>query len=256
MLLSNKNAVIYGAGGSLGSTIARAFAKEGATIFLAGRTKSSLEKVAKEIIAAGGKAETAVVDAMNEKAVNDHMNGIIKQVGSIDISFNLVGLYDVHGVPLIDLALEDFTRPLTIAMQSHFITSTAAARQMIRKKSGVILCLTATPGGSAYPLTGGFGPSCKAMEGFYGNLASEIGPEGVRVVTIRSGGSPDSAVFIESMSKEGTLSKMDFDSVVNGTMLKRLPLMADIANIAVFLASDHASAITGTAINATCGTNT
>jgi 3-oxoacyl-[acyl-carrier protein] reductase len=254
MLLKNKNAVIYGAGGSIGGTLARAFAREGAAVFLSGRTLAPLEAVAKDIIAAGGKAETAIVDALNEKAVNDYVDMLVKKTGHIDISFTAIGLDDVHGVPVVEMALEDFTRPVNIAMTTQFLTSRAAARHMAKQGSGVILSLTATPAGKAYALTGGFGPACTAIEGFSRNLAAELGPSGVRVVGIRSAGSPDSAVFINSMSGEGTLAKMNLQHVIDDTMLKKLPLMEEIANVAVFLVSDKASSMTGTFANVTCGT--
>ncbi len=148
---------------------------------------------------------------------------------------------------------EDYLRPVRIAMQTQFLTTTAAGRVMIRQGSGVILSLTATPGGMAYPLVGGFGPACCAIEGYSRDLASELGPKGVRVVNIRSAGSPDSRVFVEALSEnEGAadfVKKLEAD-----TMLKRLPVMKDIASIALMLASDLAAGITGTTIDVTCGT--
>jgi len=254
MLLQNKNAIIYGAGGSLGSTIAKAFAKEGARVFLSGRHLHSVKKVADEIIASGGKAEAAEVDAMDENAVNEYIDEVLKQAGRLDISFNLIDLQVVQNMPLTDMQMADFVRPVAIAAQSHFLTDVAAARVMMKQGSGVVLSLTATPGGIGYPGVAGFGPACCAMECLSRNLASEVGQYGVRAVNIRSGGSPDSGVFkqaIESMPEEMkvVLGEMEAD-----TMLKKLPLMADIANLAVFLASDLANKITGVTVDVTCGT--
>jgi len=158
MLLKNRNAVIYGAGGSLGGAVARAFALEGANVFLAGRTMIPLEAVANDIIASGGHAVAAIVDALEEKAVKAYVDAIVKKAGSIDISFNAIGVEDVQGIPLYEMGIEDFMRPITIAMKSQLITASAAARHMIKNGKGVILFLTATPAGKAYPLTGGFGP--------------------------------------------------------------------------------------------------
>jgi len=254
MLLNDKIAIIYGAGGSVGSTIAKAFAKAGAKVFLAGRKIQSVQKIADEIIAAGGVAVAASVDAMDEKAVNNHFADVVAQAGKVDISFNLIDLQVIQNMPLVDMQVADFVRPVTIAMQSHFLTGTAAARQMRKQGSGVILTLTATPGGIGYPGVAGFGPACCAMECFSKNLAAEMGSFGVRAVNIRSGGSPDSAVFksaIENYPEEMkvVLSKMEAD-----TMLKKLPLMADVANLALFLASDLAGKITGVTVDVTCGT--
>ena len=253
-MLQNKNAIVYAAGGSLGSTIAKAFAAAGARVFLSGRTLAAVQKVADEITAAGGRAEAAQVDAMDESAVNSYVTAIVQQAGVIDICFNLIDLQVVQNLPLVDISTADFVRPTAIAMQSHFITDTAAARVMMKQGSGVILSLTATPGGIGYPFTAGFAPACAAMESFSRNLAGEIGKYGVRVANIRAGGSPDSKVFADAIAAHPDTMKAVLETMEDDTMLKRLPLMADVANTAVFLASDMAGKITGVTIDVTCGT--
>lgn len=254
MLLQNKNAVVYGSGGSLGSAVAKALAAAGARLFLTGRNLASVQKVADEINASGGIAEAVEVDAMDERQINTHIVEVVKSAGNVDISINAIALNDTQNIPLVDMTVDDFTRPVSIAVQTHFLTATAAGRIMMKQGSGVILFLTATPAGVAYPLTGGFGTACAAMENFSRLLASELGIYGVRVVTIRSGGSPDSAVFREAIeSNPGEMAPI-LQKMENDTMLKKLPLMADIANTAVFLASDMAGAITGVTVDLTCGT--
>jgi 3-oxoacyl-[acyl-carrier protein] reductase len=254
MMLQNKNAILYGAGGSIGSTVAKALAAAGATVFLTGRNLSPVQKVADDIRASGGKAEAAQVDAMDEKAINDHIDKVVHKAGKVDISFNAIGLEVVQNMPLIDISVEDFVRPVTIAMRSHFLSATAAARVMMKQGSGVILSLTATPGGIGYPLTAGFAPACCAMEGLSRNLASELGIYGIRVVNIRSGGSPDSKVFKDAIEGNPDEMAVVLGKMENDTMLKKLPLMADIANVAVFLASDMAGKITGVTVDVTGGT--
>jgi NAD(P)-dependent dehydrogenase (short-subunit alcohol dehydrogenase family) len=138
-------------------------------------------------------------------------------------------------------------------MQLCFITAKAIGGQMKKQGSGVILSLTATPAGKAYALVGGFGPACNAIEGFTRNLASELGPYGVRVACIRSAGSPDSRFFLEELANNPEAA-FGVKQLEDNTMLGRLPLMADIANVAAFLASDRASGMTGTTVNVTCGT--
>jgi 3-oxoacyl-[acyl-carrier protein] reductase len=254
MLLQNKNAVIYGAGGSIGETVASAFANAGAKVFLSGHNISSVQKVADAINASGGNAQADQVDALNEKEINNYINKIVQTAGTIDISFNLIDYKVVQNIPLIEMPAEDFVRPVNIAMQTQFLTSAAAAKIMATQKSGVILTLTATPGGIGYPYTAGFAPACSAIETLSKNLAGELGIYGIRVVNIRSAGSPDSKVFKDAIlnhpkEMEIVLQKMEAD-----TMLKKLPLMQDIANIAVFLSSDLAGKITGVTIDVTCGT--
>jgi 3-oxoacyl-[acyl-carrier protein] reductase len=254
MLLKNKNAVIYGAGGSLGGAIARAFAAEGAHVFLAGRTMATLEAVAKDITASGGFAETAIVDALDEDAVKKYIDALVQKRGRIDISFSAIAMQDVQGIPLYEMSAEDFIRPITIGMKSQLFTASAAAKHMIKNGSGVILSLTATPGGKAYAMTGGFGVVCNAIEGFSRNLAAELGPKGIRVVCMRSAGSPDSAVFKNAIVKNGDMFTARINEMADDAMLKRLPLMHEIASTAVFLVSDMAGGMTGTTANITCGT--
>jgi enoyl-[acyl-carrier-protein] reductase (NADH) len=125
---------------------------------------------------------------------------------------------------------------------------------MKEQGSGVILSLTATPGGIGYANVGGFGPACCAIESFSRDLGSELGPYGVRVVNIRSAGSPDSKVFKDAIEQGGEKVKEFIKKIEDDTMLKRMPLMEDIANTAVFLVSDLAGKITGCTVDVTCGT--
>jgi 3-oxoacyl-[acyl-carrier protein] reductase len=123
MLLEDKNAVIYGGGGSIGGAVARAFAGEGARVHLAGRTVQSLEQVATDIRSAGGAADTAQLDALDERAVDEHADAVAAKAGAIDISFNLISHPSVHGTPLAEMALEDFTREVMTAVSTTFLTA-------------------------------------------------------------------------------------------------------------------------------------
>ena len=161
MMLKNKVAVIYGAGGAIGGAVARAFASEGAKLFLTGRHRASVEAVAKEIVSAGGSAEAAEVDALDEQAVDKHLQSVIDKAGRVDISFNAVGIPDakILGVPLVELDVEQFSLPITAYTTSYFLTARLAARRMIPNKSGVIMTVTAIPARTGTPLNGGYGPA-------------------------------------------------------------------------------------------------
>ena len=254
MLLQNKNAIIYGAGGSLGGAVAKALAAAGARLFLTGRNISSVQNVADEILAAGGHAEATQVDALDEKAVSSCLNKIVQQAGHIDISYNAISVQVVQNIPLIDIAADDFMNPINSMLRSQFMTATAVGKIMIKQGTGIILSLSATPGGIGYPYTGGFAPYCSALESFSRNLASELGVYGVRVVNMRSGGSPDSNVFKNAIDNHRDVMEPVLRSMEQDTMLKKLPMMADIANLAVFLCSDLAGKITGVTVDVTCGT--
>ena len=254
MMLQGKNAIIYGAGGSLGSAVAEALAGAGAKLFLTGHNRSSVQITADKILASGGNAEVEVGDAMNENAIGNHLDRVLQKSGTLDISFNAIGTDIVQNIPLTEMSVDDFLKPLTFSMRTQFLTATAAAKRMMQQGSGVILCLTATPGGIGYPYTGGFGPACCAIESFVRNLASEIGIYGARAVNIRSGGSPDSKVFKDAINNHSEVMKTVIGKMEADTMLKKLPLMADIANVAVFLSSEMAGKITGVTVDVTCGT--
>lgn len=245
MLLKNKNAVIYGGGGSIGGAVARAFACEGARVFLAGRTREKLGAVAKEIRSAGGTAEVAVVDALDEKAVDEHADSVAESAGSIDISFNLISQGDVQGTPLAEMAVEDFMQPVVTTVRTMFLTARAAARHMVRQRSGVILAFGGY--GDPMPNLGGLQVAFGAIESLRKNLACELGPHGVRVVTLQTGGIP------ESIPEGFEWRKAVIEATEEKTMLGRAATLDDVGNAAVFAASDHARTMTATALNITCG---
>ena len=126
----------------MGGAVARAFAREGASVSLAGRTLATLDAVAEEITAAGGVAETAHVDALDEKAVDEHADAVAEKAGSIDVSFNAITNVDVQGVRLAVMPFDDFARPITKAMRNQFLTARAVSRHMAERGSGVILTIT------------------------------------------------------------------------------------------------------------------
>jgi NAD(P)-dependent dehydrogenase (short-subunit alcohol dehydrogenase family) len=248
VLLQNKNAIVYGTG-TVGSAVARAFAGEGANVHLAGRTSSSLERVAEGIRAAGGSVETAQVDALDEAAVDAHADAVAARAGSIDISFNLISVGDVQGTPMVEMSLVDYERPIVTAVRTQFLTARAAARHMIAHRSGVILMFGGDGGRDPirdYSI-GGFQVALNAIEAMRRQLASELGSHGIRVVTLHTGGVLES--LPEGFEGRDTIVEM----IVAPTMLKRAATLADVGNVACFAASDKAGSITGTAINITCG---
>jgi 3-oxoacyl-[acyl-carrier protein] reductase len=259
MLLEGKNAIVYGGSGSVGSAVARAFAREGARVFLAGRTLATLEEVAAEISAAGGVAETAQVDALDEKAVEEHADEVAEKARGIDISFNAIFNDDVQGKPLSEMPFEDFARPITNAMRNQFLTARAVAQHMVERGSGVILTIT---GGyrETFPTIGGTVVAWAAIEAQCRQWASELGPQGVRVVWLRTTGLPEAipdtgdAVtdlgtgFGEDMTREEIIAGMR-----EQTILKRLASLDELGKVATFMASDGAGPMTSTFANITCG---
>ena len=253
-LLTDKRAIIYGAGGSIGAGVARTFAREGATVFLAGRTRGPLERVAAEIAAEGGRAEVAVLDALDEWAVDEHAEAVARE-GGIDVSFNLVTRGDAQGQPLVQMTPDRFVHAIEVGVRTAFLTTRAAGRHMASRGSGVILHLTSASSRSAAPAMGNTGPADAAVEALMRSLAVELGPSGVRVVGIHT------AAVRETLTREkiAAVSGADVDPevvlrhVAGMALLRRTPELQQIADTAAFLASERAGAITSSIVNATCG---
>ena len=258
MLLEGKRAVIYGAGGAVGGAVSRAFAREGATVFLTGRTAAKVEALARDINASGGKAEAAEVDAMNERSVDTHLDAVASRAGGIDVSFNAIGIDDIRlGTLIVDMSVDDFTRPIARMMQAQFVTARAAARHMTRQGSGVILTITSPHGRQPVSNFGPVGAMQAAIEGLWRQLASELGPKGVRVVCVRSAGSPDAPgldAVGDMMARTAGISRDEMEAAATqGMALRRFPMLAEVASVAALMASDRTSAMTGTVANVTCG---
>jgi NAD(P)-dependent dehydrogenase (short-subunit alcohol dehydrogenase family) len=197
MMLKDKVIVLYGAGGAIGGAVARAFAREGAKLFLTGRLRAPAAAVAQEIAGAGGAAEAAEVDALDERAVDEHLDDVIHKAGRIDVSFNAIGISDANllGVPLVELDVEQFSLPLTTYARSYFLTARLAARRMLARKSGAIMTVTALLSRTGVPLIGGYGPAMAAKEALTRSLSAELAPHGIRVIGLRPQAMPETATI-------------------------------------------------------------
>jgi NAD(P)-dependent dehydrogenase (short-subunit alcohol dehydrogenase family) len=259
MMLKDKVAVIYGAGGAIGSAVARAFASEGADLFLTGRYLAPVEVVAKDVVSAGGSAEAVEVDALDEQAVDKHLQYVIDKAGRVDISFNAVGIPNTRilGVPLIELDVEWFSLPITAYTRSYFLTARMAARRMVANRSGVIMTVTALHSRTGIPLVGGYGPAMAAKEALTRDLSVELAPHGIRVVGLRPQAMPETRTIKEAFEPRAEASRMTWEQwqefLASKTHARRLMTLEEMANMAVFMASEKASAMTGTTVNLTMG---
>jgi NAD(P)-dependent dehydrogenase (short-subunit alcohol dehydrogenase family) len=158
----------------------------------------------------------------------------------------------VHGIPFLEMELEDFLAPVVNGVTSTFVTARAAARHMVGQGSGVILSLTSGSARSQGPAMGGTGAADAATEQFLRSLAAEVGPSGVRVTGIWTAGVYET--FPEETGDEGGLTRDALDGMLGPlTMLNHVPRIAQVADTAAFLASDGAAGITGSTVNVTCG---
>jgi NAD(P)-dependent dehydrogenase (short-subunit alcohol dehydrogenase family) len=258
MMLKDKVAVIYGAGGAIGGAVARASANEGAKLFLTGRHLRPVEAVAKDIVAAGQSAEAAEVDALDEQAVDKHLHSVIDKAGRVDISFNAIGIPNPKiRVPLVELDVEQFSLPIETYTRSYFLTARLAARRMVPNRSGVIMTVTSTPSRTGVPFVGGGGPAMAAVEALTRGLSAELAPQGIRVVGLRPQAMPETGRIKESFegyAKASGRTWTEFQELLAGrTHARRLSTLAEMANMAVFMASDQASGMTGTIVNLSLG---
>jgi NAD(P)-dependent dehydrogenase (short-subunit alcohol dehydrogenase family) len=255
-LLEGKTAIIYGGGGGIGAGVARSFAREGAKVFLVGRTRETLDAVAREITSAGGSAEVAVLDALDELAVDAHVRDVVAGAGSLDVSFNLVTRGDVQGTPLVEMEADDLLRAVVAGLRSNFLTARAAARRMIEQGSGVILHLNSASAAAAMPGMGSTGPADAATEAFMRYLAAELGPHGVRVCGIWTAGVAETLSrekLVEVAGDNAPTPEAAVEMIAGMAALRRAPRLADVAEVAAFLASDRAAGMTGSMANVTSG---
>ncbi|TDW99037.1 SDR family NAD(P)-dependent oxidoreductase [Dinghuibacter silviterrae] len=256
--LKGKIAVIYGAGGAIGGAVARAFAREGAKLFLTGHRLAPVEAVARDIVSAGGDAEAAQIDALDEQAIDKHLESVMASADRIDISFNAMGILPTPDLEasLVDMDLKQFWTPIMSYITSYFLTARLAARRMLANKSGVIMTVTAPPPRIGTP-NGGYGPSQAVKEALTRYLSVELSPQGIRVVGLQAHAMPETKTITEIY--EGRAGMMgltweQFTGYLAGTNHpKRFLTLAELANVAVFVASDKASAMMGTTVNVTMG---
>jgi NAD(P)-dependent dehydrogenase (short-subunit alcohol dehydrogenase family) len=259
MLLKNKTMVIYGAAGAIGGAVARIAAREGARLFLTGRRREPVEAIAREIVAAGGTAQAAEVDALDEAAVQAHLGTIAATAGRLDVSFNAVGQCDAMrlGIPFAELDVEAFMHPISTYARSWFVTARAAARQMIPNGAGVIMTVTALPARRGTPLNGGYGPAQAAKEALTRDLSFEFARHGLRVVGLRPHGLPETKTMRTVYDTKASATGMTWEQftgyLASTTHPHRVMTLDEVAQAAAFLASDRAAGFTGTTVNLTLG---
>jgi len=261
-LLARKVAVVYGGGGAIGGAVARVFAREGATVFLAGRTRAKLETVARDIQSAGGQAHIEALDVFDEPAVHAHADAVAQKAGRIDVMLNAIGIAHVQGKSFSETTLAEYEQPITATARAQFITAQAAARHMTA--GSAILSLT-TPGGrwagKGFLANGVFSA---VTEAFSRLLAAELGGRGIRTVCLRPDAILDAVELsgarevFEGVSKRigVPVHEMLAERGRTATLLGRLPTLAEVAEFAAFAASERAGAMTGAIANLTCGSLT
>ena len=259
MMLKDKVAVIYGAGARSAAPSHAPSRPKGPGCFSPGARRAPVEALAKEIVSAGGSAAAAEVDALNEPAVDRHLQSVIDKAGRVDIAFNAIGMpgTKILGVPLVELGVEQFSLPITTYATSYFLTARTAARRMLVNRSGVIMIATTQHSRIGIPLSGGYGPAMAAEEALTRLLSAELAPHGIRVVGLRPQAIPETGTLKEAFEARASVSGATWEQfqevLASKTHARRLMTLAEVANVAVFMASDKASGMTGTTVNLTMG---
>lgn len=261
MLLKDKTVVIFGGSGAIGRAAALAMAKEGARIFLAARQADKLEKAAAEIRAAGGSVETLQLDVLDGGQTTAQVANLAGRTGGIDIVVNATGFLHNQGKTLAQLSLAEYHQGFVPFLDAQFIIAKAVAPWMGGEREGVII--TTIPPSATMAIPGHLGHivGCAAMEAFINALASELGEKNIRVLGVRSHAIADAAlagsytaeVFAPKAQALGLSVEQWLGGAAHGTMLQRLPTLAQIAGVITFLASPSAAAMTATVVNVTAG---
>jgi len=258
-MLENKVAVVYGAAGSIGATTARAFAREGARVFVTAHSLEHVEKLAADIRASGGSAEAAVVDALDESSIEQHLESVVASAGRIDVSFNAAAVPDAElvGSYLVDLELDRFLRAIDSYASTYFLTARHAARRMVPRASGVIMTVGSLHSRIGIPLVGGYGPAQALKESLTRSLSAELAPHGLRVVGLRPQAIDGSSTIREAYEPRAEATGLTWpqfqDMLTARTHSRRMMTLDEVGNTAAFLASDLASGFTGTTVNLTMG---
>ena len=259
--LKDKVAIITGGGKGIGKAIAKAFVSEGAKVVIAATTLSKLEEAVKEFEAMGGQAKAIQTDVSDEQQVIRMVSEVIKTFGKIDILVNNSGIAGPT-CKLVDLKLEDWNKVLAIDLTGYILCAREVLKQdMLARKSGIIINIAAEggrtgDGRSGQPMRM---PYCCAKMGVIGmteTLAQEVGRDHIRVNAI-SAAAVRGDRWMRVVTAKCEALGMSVDDYITKSMtnysLGRPVEEYELGNVAVFLASDESSAITGQTIVSHCG---
>jgi NAD(P)-dependent dehydrogenase (short-subunit alcohol dehydrogenase family) len=255
MKMEGKVAIVTGGGGGIGRVIALRFTREGASAVLAGPTEEKIKSVEKEIAKEGGRAISVHADVSEEADVRRIVESTLSTFSRIDILVNNAGVAGPTAL-VQNIKREDWDRTFAINLTGAFLCAKHVLPHLIEQRSGCIINITSIAGLQAYAYRSPYCASKWAMIGLTQTLAQEGGPHGITVNAIAPG--PVKGPRIESVIRNRAAEmKLPYDEVVKQyvepTALKRMVEEEDIAAMAVFLASEEGSNITGETLNISAG---
>jgi NAD(P)-dependent dehydrogenase (short-subunit alcohol dehydrogenase family) len=242
MKLKDKVALVTGASKGIGKAVALAYAREGASVVLASRSLDLLETIAGDIEKSGGNALALPLDVRNVDDINAVVEKTVDRFGSLDILVNNAGI--TMGSASEELKPEDWRTALETDLFGVFYGCQAAARAMIPQGGGCIINITSVFGIVATPRRAAYCASKAAGNMLTKVLATEWADRNIRVNAIAPG--YVRTELVQDVIEKGAIS---LDAIIRRTPQGRIGEVEDIAELAVYIASDEASFMTGSVVN-------
>ena len=253
-LLEDRVVVISGVGPALGRALALRCASAGASLVLAARTQSRLDDVAKEIVDAGGRAVTVATDITDQASAENLVAESIAAYGKVDTLIN-----NAFSIPSMKpLARTDY-QPIRDSIELTVLGAlrlTQLFTPALAESDGSVVNINSMVLRHSQERYGSYKMAKSALLAMSQSLATELGPQGIRVNSIAPGyiwGDTLKGYFAHQAEKFGMTVEQIYEHTASNTDLKRLPTTDEVSDAAIFLASPMASAITGQCIDVNCG---
>jgi 3-oxoacyl-[acyl-carrier protein] reductase len=240
--LDNKIAIVTGSGQGIGRAIARTFAEAGADLVIADIRMDTAEVTAADIRLLGRKPYTIQVDVRDKNQVDEMVTKTIEKFGGIDILVNNAG-FGYMTVPLVEMLEEEWDNWIALNLKSTFLCCRAVSRVMMRQKRGTIINMASMAALGAYPMGANYSAAKAAIKNLTETLAVELGPHNIRVNALAPG-VIETQLTAELYRKRPELKEQRLRNIP----LRRLGTPEDVANVALFLASDASKYISGETI--------
>lgn len=253
--LTNKTALITGAGSGLGKAIALAFAKAGASVGVADIDETNAQKVADEISKNGGQAIAIVMNVTDENAVAQGVDKLAKAFGTIDVLISNAGVQIIN--PIDKLAFDDWKKMLAVHLDGAFLTTQAVLKHMYAQKSGTVIYMGSVHSHEASLYKAPYVTAKHGLLGLCRVLAKEGAKHNVRSHTICPGfvKTPLVEKQIPEQAKEKGISEEEVvkDIMLGQTVDGEFTTTQDISELALFLSAFDTNVFTGQSFIASHG---
>lgn len=243
MDLKGKVAIITGAGRGMGRTHAIALAKDGAKVVVSDISLEGCQKVVEEIEKGKGEALAVKCDVSKKEEVDETVRKTVEKFGKVDILVNNAGI--AQFVPFLEMTEEDWDRTLDINLKGYFLCAQAAAKEMAKQKSGVIINIASVAMGQqgvGFPNIAHYCASKGGIVGMTEALAVELAPYNIRVNAISPG--MIETQMIEPVKKDPKM----LEGLLSRVPIRRVGQPEEVSNMVLFLASDKSSYMTGSTV--------